>query len=323
MTIRGKKILVTGGAGFIGAHAAKRLHELGAHVVVVDNFNPYYSPKLKRDRVRALLGKTGIPVIRADISNLKQMERIFKMHSFDIICHQAAQAGVRYSVTNPFAYETANVSGTLVLLELCARFSIRSFVFASSSSVYGDRQKVPFRETDMTDAPVSLYAATKKSCELIAYAYHSLYGMHVTGLRYFTVYGPWGRPDMSPMLFTDAIRDGKEIRLFNKGNMLRDFTYVDDVVEGIVRAIRKDEPFLVANIGAGKPVRLDYFIRLLESEMGKPARIRLTEHQKGDVKKTYADTSLAKKKFGWTAHIPFERGIGNFVSWYREYNRIP
>ena len=314
-----KTILVTGGAGFIGSHVAKKLIELGYNVVLVDNFNKYYDPKLKEDRIKYLLGKLKFKLYRADICNFKELKRIFEKNKIDLICHQAAQAGVRYSLENPFVYEEINLKGTLNLLELAKDFKVEGFIFASSSSVYGANEKIPFSEDDVTDSPVSLYGATKKATELLVYSYHHMYGIPATGLRYFTVYGPWGRPDMALFKFTKNILEDREIEVYGYGKMERDFTYIDDVVDGTIKAIEKNYSWEIFNLGYGKPQKLTYFIELIENYLGKKAKKKFLPMQLGDVRKTYADISKAKKLLNWRPKVPIEEGVGKFIDWYKEY----
>src|SRR3989338_6370351 len=270
MSEMNETILVTGGAGFIGFHASKKLLELGKNVIILDNFNDYYDIRLKEDRV-AHLPKKNLKVYKEDIADFKAIAKIFKKNSISKICHLAAQAGVRYSLTNPFIYERSNVLGTLNLLEAAKQFEIKDFVFASSSSVYGNNKKVPFSEEDNVDNPISFYAATKKSTELIAHTYSHLYGINCTALRFFTVYGPWGRPDMSYYKFTQAITKGKKIPVYNYGKMKRDFTFIEDVVPAIITALDNPFKYEIFNIGNSKPIELNYFIEMLEKAIGTTA----------------------------------------------------
>jgi UDP-glucuronate 4-epimerase len=315
-------ILVTGGAGFIGSAVVKKLVERGDEVVCIDNFNNYYNPKLKEDRVSKFLNGLNFKIYRTDIGDFQKLHQIFKQHQFDKICHLAAQAGVRYSLTHPFVYERTNVLGTLNLLELVKEFKIKDFIYASSSSVYGRNSKIPFSETDNVDKPVSLYAATKKATELIAHTYHHLYGINCIGLRFFTVYGPWGRPDMALFKFTKAILENKPIDVYNFGNMERDFTYIDDIVRGTVAALDSGLKCEIFNLGNNQPVKLDYFISVIEKILGKTAKKNLLPMQLGDVKRTYADITKAKEMLGWQPKIGIEEGIERFVKWYKEYYKI-
>jgi UDP-glucuronate 4-epimerase len=309
--------LITGAAGFIGFWTAKVLSDRGRRVVGLDNFNAYYDPALKR--ARATLLKDHCPVLEADIADVQALDRVLDAHPIDQVCHLAAQAGVRYSLENPFAYESANNSGTLNLLEACRRRGISSFIYASSSSVYGGNTKVPFSVKDPVDHPVSLYAATKRYNELLAHVYHHLYGIHCTGLRFFTVYGPWGRPDMALFKFTKAILEDRPIDVYNHGKMRRDFTYVTDIVDGVVAALEKDFPYEIFNLGDAHPADLLAFISLLEKSLGRPAKKNLLPLQPGDVPVTAADIAEARKKLGFNPQIRLEEGISRFVSWYREY----
>lgn len=336
------KILVTGTAGFIGYHLAKRLLERGDEVVGIDSINDYYDVRLKYAR----LSETGIAeseieygkavqsteypayrFIKLQLEDRDALQKLFAEEHFDAVMNLAAQAGVRYSLENPYAYIESNVVGFVNLLE-CARHNpVRHFVYASSSSVYGGNTKTPFSEDDRVDNPVSLYAATKKSNELMANVYSKLYGIPTTGLRFFTVYGPWGRPDMAPILFAKAIVAGEPIKVFNNGNLSRDFTYIDDIIEGVVRVIDKapaatDEhpvPAEVYNIGCGHPMQLMDFIRTLEKSLGRKAEMNMMPMQKGDVYTTYADTTKLERDFGYKPHVTLEEGIARFVEWYESY----
>ncbi|MBI5794526.1 SDR family NAD(P)-dependent oxidoreductase [Candidatus Uhrbacteria bacterium] len=312
-------ILVTGGAGFIGVHVARRLMQGGHRVILVDNFNPYYDPALKEARVQKLLADTHHTLYRVDIADHNAMREIFQKHSIASICHLAAQAGVRYAAKDPFAYEHSNVQGTLTLLELAREFSVRNVVIASSSSIYGDAAHYPVKETDITDKPISLYAATKRASELMAYSYHHLYNLPITCLRFFTVYGPWGRPDMALFSFTKAALEGKPIDVFGQGHMARDFTYIDDIADGVVKALEKNLPWAVVNLGRGKPESLMHMIELVESATGKTLEKNLLPMQPGDVQKTWADITQAKALLGWEPKTSLEEGVPRFVQWYRDY----
>lgn len=316
------QILVTGGAGFIGFHVAKALLERGDKVVVVDNFNDYYNPKIKYDRIKQIEKYKNLRVYKADISSYKKLERIFRKHGFDKICHMAAQAGVRYSLKDPFRYESWNSLGTLTLLELARKYKIKDFIYASSSSVYGGNEKVPFSEKDNVDRPVSFYAATKKSTELYAYVYHHLYGLNCTGLRFFTVYGPFGRPDMALALFVDNIIQGKPIDVYNYGKMKRDFTYIADAVKGVLAAIDKPFSYEIFNLGNNKTIELNYFIECIEKELGREAKKNLMPIQPGDVPVTYADIKKAKKMLGYNPKTSIEEGIKKFIDWYKKYKGL-
>ncbi len=336
-------ILVTGAAGFIGFHTSKKLIERGHTVVGIDNISDYYNPQLKFDRLKALgidqtkAEKWGNPCIseiqdtfcfyRMDLNDSEALDRLFNTHTFEVICNLAAQPGVRYSLENPTAYIDSNIAGFLNILEQCRHHNIKHLVYASSSSVYGENKKVPFETTDPTDHPISLYAATKKSNELMAYSYSHLYGFATTGLRFFTVYGPWGRPDMAIYLFTDAIANGRPIKVFNKGNLERDFTYIDDIVQGIVKVIEKPMEFedksslyRLYNIGNNKSVRLTDFIQAIEKSLGKKAEKIMMPMQPGDVPQTWANVNPLIRDFGYCPNTPVDQGVANFVKWYKKYS---
>lgn len=331
------RILVTGAAGFVGFHTAKKLLDEGETVVGLDNLNDYYSVQLKRDRLVLLEPYPEFRFVEGDLADSALMERVFAEGHFDEVVHLGAQAGVRYSLQNPRAYIDANVVGFLNILEGCRAHSVRHLVYASSSSVYGLNGKMPFSEADPVDHPVSLYAATKKSNELMAHSYSHLFGIPTTGLRFFTVYGPWGRPDMAAMLFASAIAEGRPIRVFNEGKMRRDFTYVDDVVEGVVDTLRRpaapnpnwdpahpdpatgNAPFRVLNIGNHEPVELLRFIRVMEDAMGKSAILEMLPMQPGDVVATYADVDRLANLTGFRPKTPIEEGVARFVEWFRAY----
>lgn len=315
-------ILVTGCAGFIGFHVTKALLQRGDSVVGVDNLSLYYDPALKRDRLRELKkakNSRGFTFYKADIADHKAMERIFKRHKIQKVCHLAAQAGVRFSLTDPFAYERSNNLGTLTLLELCRHHGVKHFIFASSSSIYGSNTKQPFSEKDRVDTPLSVYAATKKYDEVLAHAYHHLYEIHCTGLRFFTVYGPWGRPDLSLFKFTKNILAGKPIEIYNKGRHTRDFTYIDDIVAGVIAAIDKSYPYEIFNLGRGEPVQLLNFITVIEKELGKKAKRKLLPMQPGDVEATHADISKARKMLGYAPKTSIEAGTRAFCKWYKQH----
>jgi UDP-glucuronate 4-epimerase len=310
------KVLVTGVAGFIGMHCAKRLLERGDEVVGIDNLSPYYSVQLKRDRLAQL---QGLGFDQLDIADGEAFSKWFEKNKPERVLHLAAQAGVRYSLENPAAYIQANLVGFANLLECCRRHPPEHLVYASSSSVYGANRELPWTETQNVDHPVSLYAATKKSNELLAHVYSHLYGLHATGLRYFTVYGPWGRPDMSPILFAQAITQGKPIEVFNRGDMQRDFTYIDDIVEGTLRVLERPARYAVYNIGNHEPVALLDYIAALERALGKKAKLEMRPMQPGDVKATYADTTALARAVGFAPSTPLETGLARFAQWFTSY----
>ena len=310
------RVLVTGVAGFIGMHCAQRLLERGDEVLGIDNLSPYYSVQLKKDRL-ARLKHPKFAFTELDLANADQLDRHFGKP--DLVLHLAAQAGVRYSVENPGAYVQSNLVGFANMLECCRRAPPKHLVFASSSSVYGANAELPWSESQNVDRPVSLYAATKKSNELLAHAYSHLYGLHVTGLRYFTVYGPWGRPDMSPMLFASAIKEGRPIQVFNHGDMQRDFTYIDDIVEGTLRVLDRPARYAIYNIGNHQPVQLLDYIAALERALGKKAKLEMKPMQPGDVKSTYADTAALRAAVGFAPSTPLETGLQRFAQWFNQY----
>ena len=341
MNIKFHKVLITGAAGFIGFHLAERLLDSGYHVTGVDNLNPYYDVRLKKDRLAILAPFENFEFHKIDLSDKKGLEKIFGNTSFDVVVNLAAQAGVRYSLTNPNAYVDSNISGFVNILECCrhshAYGVIKHLVFASSSSVYGANTKMPFSVHDNVDHPVSLYAASKKSNELMAHTYSHLFQLPCTGLRFFTVYGPWGRPDMALFLFTKAILAGKPIKVFNHGKMKRDFTYIDDIVEGVIRVMgRLPEPnpkwsgdapdpatsyapYKLYNIGNNNPVKLMEFIAVIEKALGKKAKKEFLDLQPGDVPATYADIDDLIKDVGFKPETPIETGIERFIAWYKDY----
>lgn len=349
------KILVTGAAGFIGSHLVKRLVARGDEVVGLDSINDYYDVNVKYGRLeRAGIAKSAIDYgklvqssvtpnyrfVKMHLEYKPGMDRLFETESFDAVCNLAAQAGVRYSLTNPQAYIDSNIVGFINILEACRHFGVQNLSYASSSSVYGLNESLPFATTDNVDHPISLYAASKKSNELMAHTYSHLFGIRTTGLRFFTVYGPWGRPDMALFLFTKAALAGEPIKVFNHGNMLRDFTYIDDIVEGVVRVIdhpaspdtswsgmspnpgSSSAPYKIYNIGNNNPVKLMDFIDAIEKALGKPIQKELLPLQAGDVPATYANVDDLVENLGYKPATPVQVGIDNFVKWYREFFKV-
>ena len=319
------RILLTGAAGFIGFHTAKALLDRGDEVVGVDNLNSYYQVTLKEARLAQLEPYDGFSFALIDIADREVFLKRFKDEPFDAIVHLAAQAGVRYSIDHPFEYADANLVGHLTVLELArAQSSLKHLVYASSSSVYGGNTKVPFSEGDAVDHPVSLYAATKRSCELMSYTYSHLYGIPQTGLRFFTVYGPWGRPDMALWTFTEKLLQGEPIHVFNNGDHKRDYTYIDDIVDGVLKVL--DQPPADAsaarlyNIGNNRPEELLHFINVIEKATGKKAEMIMEPMQSGDVHTTYADITAINREFGFEPKTTLEEGVPRFVDWYRGYN---
>ena len=315
-------VLVTGAAGFIGFHLSRMLLEKGNQVIGVDNLNPYYDVSLKKARLDLLKPLQDFVFYKEDIQNLSGLRKIFQKHAIGRICNLAAQAGVRYSLKDPFSYQKSNLEGFLNLLELAREYEVNNFVYASSSSVYGDNPKIPFSVDDRVDTPVSLYGATKKANELMAYAYSHLFGIPCTGLRFFTVYGPWGRPDMALFLFTDAILNDRPINVYNYGRMKRDFTYVDDVVEGTIAALEKPFAYEVFNLGNSDPIELMDFIGIIEEELGREAQKNMMPLQPGDVLETSADIGKSKDMLGFSPKTPIREGIKRFLTWYREYYKV-
>lgn len=323
------KILVTGAAGFIGMTTALRLLGRGDEVVGLDNLNDYYDVRLKEDRLEKLTPHRKFRFIKLDIADRVGMQGLFETERFDRVIHLAAQAGVRYSLQNPHAYVDSNIVGFLNVLEGCRNTPVQHLVYASSSSVYGGNTKMPFSEDDCVDHPVSLYAATKKANELMAHTYSHLYGLPTTGLRFFTVYGPWGRPDMALFLFTKAILEGRPIDVFNHGHMLRDFTYVDDIVEGVVRVVDRIATadsgtalYRIFNIGNNRPASLLDFIACVEKELGLEAKKNWLPLQPGDVPATYATTQALNEWVGFVPDTRIEQGVNQFVTWYRDYHKV-
>ena len=319
MTDTQRTTMVTGVAGFIGFHVANALLQRGERVVGIDNLNPYYEVSLKEARLNQIQSHAGFAFYRGDICNLEILQEIFSHHHIERICHLAAQAGVRYSIQDPFVYEKSNVKGFLNLLEMARKFPVDNFVFASSSSVYGGNTKLPFSIEDSVDTPISLYAATKRADELMAYTYSHLYGIPLTGLRYFTVYGPWGRPDMALFLFTKAILEGRPIDIYNFGNMKRDFTYIADIVDGTISALDNPFPYELFNLGNSSNVELMELISILEELLGSEAEKNFLPLQPGDVPETYADIEKTRRILGFNPKTPIRRGVGEFIRWYKEY----
>lgn len=315
------KILVTGGAGFIGSHCVDRLLERGDTVVVVDNFNDYYDPKIKRENIKEHLDGPNFRLVEADIANKEKMFTLFEKEKFDKVLHLAARAGVRPSLEDPLEYVRSNVTGTTVLLEACRKFGPKHFVFASSSSVYGGNKKVPFSEGDRVDDPYSPYAATKRSTEVIASNYQRIAGMHIAALRFFTVYGPRNRPDMAMWKFAKMIESGDTITIFGEpGEVKRDWTFIDDIVKGVIMILDASDRvgFEVFNIGCGSPTPVTRFVKILESELGKKANVRYGPLPVADVPITYADTKKINDFLEWKPTISIEEGIKKFVEWYKK-----
>lgn len=329
-------ILITGCAGFIGFHTSQKFLSEGFNVIGIDNLNSYYDIQLKKDRLKKIQSEN-FEFYKFDLNQKPEIKDLFQKYNFDYVINLAAQAGVRYSITNPEEYMHSNILGFLNILELSREFKIKHLVYASSSSVYGMNKKIPFSVSDNVDHPISLYAASKKSNELMAHTYSHLFNIPSTGLRFFTVYGPWGRPDMALFIFTKSIIEGERIKLFNHGNMLRDFTYIDDIVDGIFKLTKKapkpqDEwssensdpstssaPYRIFNIGNNRPVKLIDFIEIIENCIGKKAKIDLTEMQPGDVESTFANIDAIQNYVDFKPETNVEKGIENFVSWYKRY----
>ncbi len=334
------KILVTGAAGFIGYHTSTRLLERGDEVVGLDNINDYYDPRLKEARLARLTPNDGFRFVRMELGDRDAMDKLFKTERFDRVIHLAAQAGVRYSLTNPHAYIDANITGFIHILEGCRHNDVQHLTYASSSSVYGANTAMPFSVHQNVDHPVSLYAATKKANELMAHTYSHLYGLPTTGLRFFTVYGPWGRPDMAMFLFTRAILEGKPIDVFNHGRMRRDFTYIDDIVEGVIRTndhtatsnpswdsdkpdpATSKAPYRLYNIGNNNPVELMELIGTIENALGKTAEKNMMDIQPGDVPATYADVEALVQDVGFAPSTSIQTGVSRFVEWYKDYYKV-
>lgn len=326
--LKGKIILVTGGAGFIGYHLSKQLLEYDCTVIGYDNLNDYYEVQLKYDRLKDLEGREGYTFIKGDLADKETLGKLFQEYSFDIVVNLGAQAGVRYSIDNPDAYISSNMIGFYNILECCRHYPVEHLVYASSSSVYGANKKVPFSVEDKVDYPVSLYAATKKSNELMAHCYSKLYGIPATGLRFFTVYGPFGRPDMAYFKFAKKIMAAETIQIYNNGDMMRDFTYIDDIVKGITNIlpnppaeIETGARYKVYNIGNNKPEKLMDYIETLEKHLGREAKKEFLPMQRGDVYQTYADVSDLMHDFDFKPSTSIDEGLGKFVTWFKEYYR--
>lgn len=310
------KILITGGAGFIGSHLIDRLLEEGHSIICLDNFDPYYDPQLKKTNIHHNLGKKNFKLVKTDVRDEKTLRKIFEENDIEKVVHLAAKVGVRPSIKEPMLYEDVNVRGTLNMLELCKEFRVENFIFGSSSSVYGNTKKVPFSEGD-APKPISPYGASKRSCELLYHVYSSLYGIPITCLRFFTVYGPRQRPEMAIHKFTRLISQGKEIEVFGDGTSKRDYTYVSDVVTGIVNALEKEFSFEIFNLGNSKPIELKKIISLTETEIRKKAKIKRMPVQLGDMWITYADISKARRMLNYNPRVSIEEGIRAFMEWYK------
>jgi len=315
-------ILVTGGAGFIGSHLCGRLIREGHRVVCLDNFDDFYNPEIKRRNIQEAIGEEQFELIEGDIRDIELIERIFREHSLDIVAHLAARAGVRPSIDYPKLYEEVNVQGTINLLEACREFGIKSFVFASSSSVYGGNSKVPFSEEDRVETPISPYSATKRAGELLCYTYHRLFDINITCLRYFTVYGPRQRPEMAIHKFTRLIDGNERVPMYGDGQSMRDYTYIDDIIDGTLEAISRNQGYEIYNLGEFHTTRLIDLIRMLEGTLGKKAIIETLPEQKGDMPITYANIKKARKMLNYAPRVSMEEGIGRFVEWYRQ-QRFP
>ena len=315
-------ILVTGGAGFIGSHLCGRLIRNGHRVVCLDNFDDFYNPAIKRRNIQEAIGEEQFELIEGDIRDIELIERIFREHSLDIVAHLAARAGVRPSIDYPKLYEEVNVQGTINLLEACREFGIKSFVFASSSSVYGGNSKVPFSEEDRVETPISPYSATKRAGELLCYTYHRLFDINITCLRYFTVYGPRQRPEMAIHKFTRLIDGNERVPMYGDGQSMRDYTYIDDIIDGTLEAISRNQGYEIYNLGEFHTTRLIDLIRMLEGTLGKKAIIETLPEQKGDMPITYANIKKARKMLNYAPRVSMEEGIGRFVEWYRQ-QRFP
>jgi UDP-glucuronate 4-epimerase len=314
-----KTYLVTGAAGFIGFHVSRALLERGDRVLGLDNLNDYYDVSLKEARLRLLQDNEHFTFYKEDLANREALTQIFGKNRIQVVCNMAAQAGVRYSLVNPFAYQSSNLEGFLNIIHLSQEHQVENFVYASSSSVYGNNKKVPFSVQDRVDNPISLYAATKKANELVAHTYSHLYSLPCSGLRFFTVYGPWGRPDMALFIFTKAITENQPIEVYNFGKMRRDFTYIDDIVQGVLASMDRPVSYAIYNLGNSRAVDLLYFIECIEKELGKKAEKKMLPMQPGDVVETYADISESERDLGFQPTTRIEEGIASFISWYRSF----
>lgn len=314
-------ILITGGAGFIGSHLVDRLLDMGKKVICIDNFDPFYDQEIKKKNIEHNLENRNFVLVKEDIRNKKKLEEIFETYDIDKIVHLAARAGVRPSIRDPLLYEDVNIRGTLNLLELCKEYQVKNFIFGSSSSVYGINSKVPFSEDDPIKFPISSYATSKRSCELFCFTYFHLYDIPVTCLRFFTVYGPRQRPEMAIHKFTRLISQGKTIEMYGDGTSKRDYTYIDDIINGIISALNKKFDFEIINLGNSETVELRYLISLIEKNLGKKAKIKQLSEQLGDVPITYADIKKAKKLLNYRPKVKIEEGIRRFVEWYKDVNR--
>ncbi len=318
-----KKILITGSSGFIGMHLSKSLLEDGYSVCGIDNMNDYYDPSLKEARLNLLHNYDNFTFKKIDISNLQDVEIVFDKFEPEIVINLAAQAGVRYSLENPHAYIQSNIVGFTNIIEVCRHYNVSGLIYASSSSVYGKNKKIPFSVDDRVDSPISIYAASKRSNELIAHSYSHLYGLNTTGLRFFTVYGPWGRPDMAMYIFANNIRNGEKIPVFNHGKMQRDFTYIDDIVNGIRASIENNYSCEVFNLGNNRCENLMDIISYIEKELDKEAKINFLDIQPGDVETTFANIDHAKNKLYYNPKTSIKEGIPQFIKWYKSYHKIP
>jgi UDP-glucuronate 4-epimerase len=316
-----ESVLVTGGAGFIGSHLCERLLSRGDSVVCLDNFDSYYSPEVKKNNISASLKNRRFHLAECDIRDKDKLAALFSSRKFDVVVHLAARAGVRPSIKDPHVYQDVNIGGTINLLEMCREHGIKRFIFGSSSSVYGDNSKVPFSENDILMKPISPYAASKQACELFCYTYHHLYGMRITCLRFFTVYGPRQRPDMAIHKFTAMIDGGKQIEIYGDGSSRRDYTYIDDIIDGVEAAVDKNLAFEIINLGESETTELSRLVSLIEENIGKKARVKRLPMQPGDVPITCADVSKAKKLLGYKPKVKVEAGIPSFVKWYKGQGR--